>query len=150
MKIYLASSWRTLEFASVLKVLRAEGYDVYDFRENGFPWADCESHRTFGDPTPSKVIHMLNHEVAKEGFKHDLAALEDCDVLIWVVPEKGGKSSALETGWAVGAGKRTCALLLNGEPELMLRLLDSVVTSVEDLVEWCSETANWLREQDRD
>lgn len=40
-KIYVASSWRNPYFPEVVKRLRAEGHDVYDFRNpphggNGF------------------------------------------------------------------------------------------------------------------
>ena len=38
MKIYVASSWRNEFQHNVVKALREDGHEVYDFREDGDGW----------------------------------------------------------------------------------------------------------------
>ena len=45
-----------------------------------------------------------------------------------------GRSAHLELGHAVGRGKKTAVLLTDGEPELMYRMVDHLVVSVDELL----------------
>lgn len=124
--IYVASSWRNKYQQDVVKLLREEGHDVYDFRNpkpgvNGFAWSEI-------DPdwlkwSPEKFAAALQHPVAKGGFKHDLDALEWCNACVLVLPS--GMSAHLEAGWCSGRGKLTCVYAPElREPELMYKLFD--------------------------
>lgn len=142
LRIYVASSWRNAHQPSVVQALRAAGHEVYDFRNPhptgpdrgrrgvGFSWSEISPN--WQSWTPSEYAAALSHPAARDGFGSDMDALRWCDWCVMVQP--CGRSSALELGWAVGAGKRTAVLLAPGqEPELMLRMADFLVTSIEDL-----------------
>lgn len=134
MKIYVASSWRCERQPNVVAALRAAGHEVYDFKnpapdQPGFGWRQVTP-----EPPPwsaEKTIEVLAHPVAERGFGFDMNALRWCDACVMVQP--CGRSAALELGWACGAGKITVALLEDGqEPELMLKMADKIVASIED------------------
>ena len=132
MKIYVASSWRNIEQPTVVDQLRKWGHEVYDFRHpthnnNGFHWSEIDPE--WRNWMPDQFIAGLESDIAGAGFLLDMQALIDSDAVVLVMP--CGKSSHLELGWAVGAGKTT-AILLNGkcEPELMYKLADLVTTNL--------------------
>src|SRR6185503_4778051 len=119
MKIYVASSWRNERQSSVVAALRAEGHEVYDFKQptpgdNGFHWTEIDGG--WKEWTPERFVSALDHPIAQAGYKKDMDALEGCEVCVMVMP--CGRSASLETGYAIGAGKPTFILLSNGEPEL--------------------------------
>ena len=58
--------------------------------------------------------------------------MESADVVVLVMP--CGRSAHLELGFAVGQGKPTIILLSDGEPELMYKMVRSLVTSVEEVI----------------
>lgn len=129
-EIYVASSWRNeARYREVLNALRLEGYSVYDFKnpKSAFGWADCGLTTPIG---PIEYLKKLNHPKAVKGFQNDKDALDNCKVLILVLP--CGLSAHLELGYAAGAGKKTI-ILLDGpieNPELMYKLADHIVDSV--------------------
>lgn len=159
MKIYVASSWKNLMQQGVVHTLRALGHDVYDFRhpadgDKGFSWAEIDPD---GDSVDVKkrwnhaqYLEALNHPAARRGFKFDMDALTECDLCVLVLP--CGKSSHLEMGYAVGAGKRTAILLepdcenITGnpdyegvtwmamDPELMYKMVDYICLNLHDLL----------------
>lgn len=142
LRIYIASSWRNEHQPGVVQALRAAGHEVYDFRNPhptgpdrgrrgvGFSWSEISPN--WQSWTPSEYAAALSHPAARDGFGSDMDALRWCDWCVMVQP--CGRSSALELGWAVGAGRRTAVLLAPGqEPELMLRMADFLVTSIDDL-----------------
>lgn len=142
MRIYLASSWRNPQHPAVLAALRAAGHDVYDFKNpeagnNGFHWSQVDPEADY-EPGARKEwepwlqIAALHHPIARESFDHDMRALSRCDALVMV--QKCGVSSALELGWAAGAGIPTIALLAPGEPELMLKMADRICLTVEEVI----------------
>lgn len=136
LRIYLASSWRNPQYAAVLAALRAAGHDVYNFKNpeagnNGFRWSEIDGD--WEKWTPEQYRKALEHPVAESGFAHDMRALSRCDALVMV--QKCGVSSALELGWAAGAGIPTIALLAPSEPELMLKMADHICLSVEEVIE---------------
>jgi hypothetical protein len=139
LKVYVASSWRNERQPEMVELLRADGHEVYDFREptpgnHGFSWHEIDPTIPRGPAdltlAPEQIRTMLNHPAADEGFALDMGALRWCEACVLLLP--CGRSAHLEAGWASGAGKFTVALLAEGEPDLMWRMLDRLcVTPLE-------------------
>lgn len=137
-RIYVASSWRNAYQPDIVKELRSEGHEVYDFRNpqpgsNGFSWRqispDWESW------TAPEMIKGLDHELARHGFGLDWDAMNWSDTVVLVTP--CGRSAHLELGWGVGAGRKTAVLMLEDqEPELMYKMVDLLTPSLEELLWW--------------
>lgn len=139
MKIYVASSWRNLIQQDIVKLLRAAGHDVYDFRNpapgnHGFAWS--EVNPDWKQWTPEEFIEDLysGHSAIKRGFAFDRDALEACDMCVLVL--HCGRSAHLEAGYAAGMGKKVIFYLTpdNFEPELMYLLGDACVTTPKQLL----------------
>ncbi len=103
--IYVASSWRNVWQPGVLRILRALGHTVYDFKDPSaaFPWKEVDPD--WKNWPPAKYREMLESPLAKQGFAADMGALRQCDACVAVQPY--GTSASWELGWAAGAGKRT-------------------------------------------
>jgi len=135
-KIYVASSWRNENQNNVVKSLRGFGHEVYDFKnpkqgDNGFGWRQIDP--AWKNWTPKEYRYALEHPLAKDGFKSDMEAMEWANIFVGVQPF--GRSASLELGWAAGKGKKTILLLSNGEPELMVKMLDHICLDIEE-VKW--------------
>jgi hypothetical protein len=135
-RIYVASSWRNERQPAVVQMLRAEGHDVYDFRNpapgnTGFRWSDIDAD--WQNWTPVQYRAALSHRIAVAGFASDFDAMKWADTFVMVQP--CGRSAHLELGWAVGAGKETVILLAEGEPELMVKMVDHVFCTEAEIVE---------------
>lgn len=134
MKIYVASSWRNQQQQSVVATLRAAGHEVYDFKNppnnSGFGWEQTEE---MAPPWSAiKTEQVLDHPIAKSGFRSDYDAMQWADACVMVQP--CGRSAALELGWFAGRGKLSIALLAdNQEPELMLKMAH-LCTSMEQVL----------------
>ena len=135
-RIYVASSWRNPYFPDVVKRLRSAGHDVYDFRNpphggHGFRWTDVDPDApswTFG-----QYAEGLHHPLAEKQFQADLDALAWADTCVLLLP--CGRSAHTEAGWMAGAGKRVIVYIPEMvEPELMYKLFDAVVGTLDDLV----------------
>lgn len=137
-RIYLASSWRNERQPELVRILRAAGHEVYDFRHpapgnDGFSWRaiDPDWQRW----TAQQQIAALDHATAQCGLALDYGAMRWANACVMLQP--CGRSAALELGWSIGAGKRTAVLMSDGqEPELMVRLADLLTTSVDELLTW--------------
>ena len=134
--IYVASSWRNPYFPEVVQRLREAGHQVYDFRNPphggaGFHWTDVDENApnwTFGE-----YAQGLTHPLAEKQFKADLDALEWADACVLVLP--CGRSAHTEAGWMSGRGKKVVVYIPKmEEPELMYKLFDRVVGTLEELV----------------
>jgi hypothetical protein len=136
-KIYVASSWRNAYQPEVVKRLRAEGHEVYDFRNpphgrGGFKWAAIDPD--LQNWSTGQYIEGLKHQIAEDGFKSDYDAMLWADTCVLVLP--CGRSAHAEAGWMKGAGKKTIIYIPEAqEPELMYKLFDAVVDKMEDLLE---------------
>ena len=135
MKIYVASSWRNNYQPEVVAALREAGHEVYDFKnpkegDNGFHWSEIDPD--WQSWTPQQYAKCLHHPVAEAGYYSDFIAMKWADVFVGVQPF--GRSASLEMGWAAGAGKKTLLLLDNGEPELMVKMLDHICCSLNEVV----------------
>ncbi len=136
-KIYVASSWRNKYYPEVVEALRAKGHEVYDFRNpphggNGFRWTDIDEKAL--EWSFDEYAEGIHHPKAERQFKADLEALEWADTCVLVLPS--GRSAHTEAGWMAGAGRRVFVYIPEmQEPELMYKLFDGVVGSMEDLLE---------------
>lgn len=143
MRIYVASSWRNNRQPSVVQALRAAGHEVYDFRHpaegnNGFHWSDIDPD--WKSWSPAAYREALAHPVAEAGFNNDFRAMQWADAFVLVQP--CGRSAHLELGWAVGANKPTCILLADGEPELMVKMVDRITLDLDEVIAWLQECVN--------
>jgi len=158
-KIYLASSWKNQQQPEVLAMLRAEGHEVYDFRnpapgDTGFSWRHCKLE--WGEEIDMHdmalyVRHISENPAAQAGFKLDRDALHWCDTCVLLLP--CGRSAHLEAGYAMGQGKETFVVLSPDkfEPELMYLLGDHICETPGDLLvamrhaeeARCSATYGW-------
>lgn len=143
--IYVASSWRNITQQLTVHVLRAAGFDVYDFKNppngHGFQWrevawADIDFLQGNVDVEKQQYLDALEHPRAEEGFHSDFDAMKNADTFVLVLP--CGRSAHLELGWAVGAGKRTCIYAPEDTltPELMYKMVDHIAPTIMDLLSW--------------
>src|SRR5277367_740588 len=105
MNIYVASSWRNDYQQGVVKALREDGHEVYDFKNpapgnNGFGWREIDHY--WQSWTAEEYVEYLSHPLAEAGFKSDMDALTSCEACVMVMP--CGPSASMEMGWAAGAG----------------------------------------------
>jgi len=76
----------------------------------------------------------LSHPLAERQFKADLDALEWTDACVLVLT--CGRSAHTEAGWMAGRGKKVVVYIPKmEEPELMYKLFDKVVGSLDELIE---------------
>jgi hypothetical protein len=143
-KIYLASSWRNESQQRVLAQLRAEGHDVYDFRNPASVIRDQlvdTGDRGFGRrqilegpiwrqilegpiDTAQKLRGVLAHPIAEGGFGRDFDAMKWGQACVLLLP--CGNSAHLEAGWMAGMGKPVIVLAPElREPELMYKCFDT-------------------------
>ena len=138
MKIYVASSWKTLRHAEVVEALRKEGYEVYDYREANKAFA-FEHLATNPESWPAQMcIDALDCPEATEAYRRDLEALITADVVVGVQPF--GASAGMELGWAAGNGRETFLLAADGWPELMSNMLAHRAADLDTLL---SMIAGW-------
>jgi hypothetical protein len=153
MKVYVASSWRNATQPDVVRAIRAAGHEVYDFREptegnHGFSWHEIDPTIPRGPADlvlgAEQIRTMLDHPASVDGFALDMGALQWCDACVLVLP--CGRSAHLEAGWAAGADRLTVALLTDGEPDLMWKMLDHLCTSLDEVLEVLSGTRQDVRD----
>jgi Nucleoside 2-deoxyribosyltransferase. len=136
MMIYVASSWRNEYYPEVVKRLREEGFEVYDFRIHRL--ATQASNGILSART-GRIGHLkqyrdkLSHPLAERQFKNDIEAIRSCDACVLVIP--CGRSAHTEAGWFAGAGKPVVAYIPEKvEPELMYKLFAGVCCSLDEVV----------------
>jgi len=136
MKIYVASSWRNEQQQGVIDALRDAGHEVYDFKnpregDHVFKWSEIDLEwESWG---PIEYLDALIHPIAEAGYGSDFDAMQWADAFVGVHPF--GRSASMKMGWAVGQGKKTVLILADAEPELMVKMFDHIVTSVEEAVD---------------
>ena len=97
----------------------------------GFHWTDVDKNAP--NWTFEEYAEGLHHPKAERQFAADLQAMLSCDTCVLVLP--CGRSAHTEAGWFAGAGKRVIAYIPEmGEPELMYKLFDGIVGSLDDLI----------------
>lgn len=141
MKIYVASSWRNKYQPKVVEKLRAEGFEVYDFKnprddEHGFHWSDIDPN--WKKWNAEQFTQALTHSLAEEGFDSDMTALEQADATVLVLP--CGKSAHLELGHANGLGQITAIYIPEpSEPELMYKMCNLVSSDLNKIITMLKE-----------
>ena len=86
------------------------------------------------DWQPAEHIENRTRLIAEKGFKADLDAMLWADVCVLVLP--CGRSAHTEAGWFAGKGLKTIVYMPEKqEPELMYKLFDGIVGSLEELEE---------------
>lgn len=131
LKIYVASSWKNTFYTQVVERLRAQGYDVYDFRADGFGWHEIDENWRMW--TPAQMLDAHQHARAIQHYQQDLAALTRADAVVAVLPF--GLSAGMELGYAVGAGKHTIVYApAIREADLMLKMADATTTNFEEVL----------------
>lgn len=134
MNVYVASSWRNPTQQLVVELLRADGFEVYDFKRPGtaFHWRDVDpgfEHWTFDEYRAG-----LEHELSGHGFEADFGAMQVADACVLVLP--CGRSAHLEAGWFAGQDK-FLAIYQPGaepfEPELMYKMATVVTNSFQEV-----------------
>ena len=131
LKIYVASSWKNDFYPAVVEKLRAQGYEVYDFRADGFSWHEIDENWRMW--TPAQMLDAHQHPRAFLHYQQDLAALTGADVVVAVLPF--GLSAGMELGYAVGAGKYTVVYApAIREADLMLKMADETTTDFEEVL----------------
>ena len=138
-RIYLASSWRNERQPEYVELLRAGGHMVYDFRNplgpesgGGFDWRTVDGN--WQEWSPEEFRQGLAHPIAQAGFQADWSAMHWADTFVLLLP--CGRSAHLEAGWAIGAGKPTCFVLAEGEPELMYGMATRLAVDERELLAW--------------
>jgi hypothetical protein len=125
-KVYVASSWRNTYQPTVVKMLRDEGHEVYDFKQpapgdDGFHWREIDPN--WKSWTPEAYAEGLRSPIAERGFMSDMRALENADLCVLLMPS--GRSAAWEYGYWRGRSQRHGVLHIptgeTFEPELMFR-----------------------------
>lgn len=137
-RIYVASSWRNKIQQDVVAALREVGHEVYDFKNpspdnHGFHWSEVDPEWKVW--TPERYRNLLDHPVAKKGFKSDWEAMLWADTCVLVLPSV--RSAHIEAGYFVGAHKRLVILLdAEGfEPELMYKMAGRICCSIPEVTE---------------
>lgn len=138
--IYIATSWRNTLQPSVVKILRAAGYAVYDFREPGegkraFAWSEIVEHGMQNhDSVPaSDFLDAMETDRVREGFDNDYRGMQDADIFVLLLPCE--RDAHLELGWAVGAGKETHIVLDDPcKASLMYQMVDHIHANVDSLL----------------
>ena len=133
MRIYVVGSLRNPEVQTVAAALRGAGHFVFDDWQAVGPDAD-EYWMAYEKARGRTYIEALHGEAARNTFEFDLRHLQEAEAIVMVMP--CGKSGWMETGWAAGQGKGTYALV-EEDPErwdVMLRFVDHVVSSIEELI----------------
>ena len=133
MKIYVASSWRNTFQPEVVAALRADGHQVYDFKDSdGFHWNGVDDGWESWPNDLPKYVAGLRTSAAERGFTRDMTALRDADICVYVMP--CGVSASWEAGWAVGAGKPVFVYVAGmREPELMIKMATAVALDLETI-----------------
>jgi hypothetical protein len=135
-RIYVASSWRNSHQPSVVMALLERGHRVYDFRHpvegnDGFSWAKVDPHWEVWDY--SAYTKALSHPLCEQGFALDYSSMALCDSCVLVLPS--GRSSHLEAGYFVGAGKTLVVYMPEMmEPDMMYKMADQITNNLADTV----------------
>lgn len=133
LNVYVATSWRNEFQPEIVRILRSDGYEVYDFHgEEGFSWREVDEN--WKNWTPEEYLRGLQHPCANRGFKRDMDALKECDACVYVMP--CGPSASMEMGLARGEGKLVIAYVpALREPDLMIKMAHLITTSLDEVRE---------------
>lgn len=133
--IYVIGSLKNDEITKVSKLLREQGFEVFDDWKAPGPDADDYLRDYYRDRglTYSEILgsHGVQHV-----FNFDKFHLDRCDCALLVMP--AGKSGHLELGYTVGRGKPGF-ILMDQEPErvdVMHSFATKVFMNKEEMIEY--------------
>ena len=134
-KIYVASSWRNKYQPEVVRFLRENKHEVYDFRNphgnTGFSWSEIDPN--WKDWGIDEYKEAIKHPIAEAGFNSDFNAMKWADTCVLVLP--CGRSAHTEAGWMKGVGKKVLVYQIWAEePELMYKIYDDIITTGKELL----------------
>lgn len=135
LKIYVASSWRNEYQQDVVKLLRDNNFEVYDFKNppksTAFSWSTID--KNWKNWSVHEFVNALDNRTAVHGFASDLEGMFRSDICVLVLP--CGRSAHVEAGWLSGKGKKVIAFIpIPIEPELMYNLFDHIVDTEAGLI----------------
>lgn len=113
MKIYVIGSMRNPRVPEVAKLLRAQGWDVFDDWYSSGPEAD-DKWQEYERDRGRTYLEAINGHHARNVFEYDVIHLAEADVVVLVMP--AGRSGHLELGWATGHGTPSF-VLFEEEPD---------------------------------
>jgi hypothetical protein len=125
MKLYLASSWSNERYAAAVVMLRQNGHEVHDFREEaaGFNWTQIDTRWTSWNAKQFRTA--LDHPIVREAFEQDHKAMRRAEACVLLLP--CGRSAHIEAGWFAGAAKPVIAWLDGYDrPEVMYSLCNAI------------------------
>lgn len=132
--IYLIGSLRNPEVPELAKILRENGFEVFDdWYAAGFEaddkWKEYEIGRG------RSYTEALSGFAADHVFQFDKAHLERATAVVLILP--AGKSGHLELGYALGRGKKGYILLDNdpGRFDVMYKFATMVTTNLEEIID---------------
>lgn len=137
MKIYLASSWKNIEWVEAWDLLlRYEGHQVDAFCD------DTSGRFVFhfseiGDASKLDAVNFLQDERSQKAFAEDKKWLDWADVCLLILP--AGKSSHLEAGYAKGCGKKLIIWqqqFPKGEFDVMYGFADLITNRIGEVLEF--------------
>lgn len=132
-KIYLATSWKNKYYEGVLSTLSIAGYDVYDFRQEGFGWQEIDKDWKDKFHDHKAYLEALNKPRAEIGFKRDFDAMRAADICVVLTPS--GRSAHMEFGWMIGQGKPGYVLLTDPQEwDLMYKMANKICLSTQELL----------------
>ena len=132
--LYLMGALRNPDLALVARVLRDNGFDVWDDWRAAHPDAD-DQWREYEQARGRGYIEALAAPFAEAVFTLDRSFLDRASAGVLVLP--AGKSAFAELGYMIGRHKPVFVVLLE-EPErwdFMLKFATKIVTSVDELLE---------------
>lgn len=149
-RVYIASSWKNGTQPELVKRLREEGHQVYDFRHpqgrnDRNVWESVTRKLSLYNKYKKLVlslqdfIRMLLHDDAKERFEEHYNAMLDADTCILLLP--CGNSAHTEAGYMAGFGKRVFVYYTNQyvKPELMYMIYDGYFDNLDELCKAVNE-----------
>lgn len=130
MKIYLASSWRNLNYPLALHMLQDAGHEVHDCRLNALPWNSIDKH--WQSWNAKQTRGALQHRIAQDGFRENLEGMKWAEVGVLLLP---CEAAHLELGWMAGEGKKTIIWTNDyEEPDLMFLLATQICVSQDEVL----------------
>jgi hypothetical protein len=133
LRIYCASLFRNVLYPDVIAACRACGHDPFDWREN-----NTEVKRAFAQReswSPAEYVRALRGPAATTKFCRDLAAIEQCDACVLLLPASASAHS--EAIYARHTCNKPTLVFLDPHPtgDLMHRLFDNgFVASIDELL----------------
>lgn len=137
MKIYVASSWKNVDYNRIIQLLRDAGHIILDWRDEisggGFKWSDATDvpvEQMTGEFYRDVVLRSAR---AERGFSFDFGYMQEADCCVLLLP--CGRSAHLEAGWFAGFGKRLVIHIPNFDgPDLMYKMAREITLTNTELL----------------